>query len=365
MKRTPLYSEHLRLGAKLVDFAGWEMPVQYTGIVHEHQAVRERVGLFDVSHMGEIWVVGAQAEMALEYLTCNRVGALYDGKAQYSAILNECGGVVDDIIIYRFSSERYLICVNASNTERDYEWLVEHNPTTAVITNASDDFGQVALQGPRAIDLLAPLLRDVDISAIKSFHFVETELLNTRVIIARTGYTGEDGVEIFIKSERTADLWRLLLEHGEPLGIIPCGLGARDSLRLEAALPLHGHELSPEVSALQSGLGWIVKLDKGGFIGRDSLSQELSAGVSRKLVGLALLGPGVSRQGDRVVLPDGQEIGVVTSGTKTPTVKPAIAMAVVDSLYSAVGQSLNCLVRGREVLAEVVSLPFYKRSKLN
>lgn len=368
MKRTPLYSEHLRLNGKMVEFAGWEMPVQYSGVVQEHQAVRERVGIFDVSHMGEIWVVGPQAEEALEYLTCNRVGALYDGKAQYSALLNEDGGVIDDIIVYRFSNERYLLCVNASNADRDYAWLVAKNPTGAVITNASADFGQIALQGPRAIDLLAPLVREVDVAALKSFHFVEAEILNTRVIIAKTGYTGEDGVEIFIKSERVADVWRLLLEHGEPLGILPCGLGARDSLRLEAALPLHGHELSPDVSALESGLGWIVKFDKGGFLGRDILSAEQGAGIRRKLVGLALIDPGIARQGDRVVVAHANggasiEVGVVTSGTKTPTVQRAIALALVDSVYTAVGERLSCVVRGREIAAEVVALPFYKRRK--
>ena len=187
MKRTPLYDEHLRLNGKMVEFAGWEMPVQYSGVVAEHVAVRERVGLFDVSHMGEIWVTGPDAERALEQLTCNRVAALYDGKAQYSALLNDQGGVIDDIIVYRFSADRYLLCVNASNADRDYEWLVSRNTTDAVITNASAEYGQIAVQGPRAIELLAPLVKSSDLTQLKSFHFVEAELLNTRVIIARTG----------------------------------------------------------------------------------------------------------------------------------------------------------------------------------
>jgi aminomethyltransferase len=362
MKRTPLYEEHIRLGGKMVEFAGWEMPVQYSGVVAEHVNVRERVGLFDVSHMGEIWVTGPDAERALEYLTCNRVSALYDGKAQYSALLNENGGVIDDIIVYRFSQERFLLCVNASNADRDFEWLQSQNPTSASITNVSSEYGQIAVQGPKALELLAPLVRSVDLLSLKSFHCVETELLNTKVIIARTGYTGEDGVEIFVKSERTVDLWRLLLEHGAPYGVMPCGLGARDSLRLEAALPLHGHELSPEISALESGLGWIIKFDKGDFIGKAALANQKEQGLKRKLVGFELTESGIARQGDLIVLPDGSsQIGVVTSGTKTPTVQKALGMALVASEYAAAGTKLSCVVRGRNIAATLVPLPFYKR----
>ncbi|MFO0417373.1 MAG: glycine cleavage system aminomethyltransferase GcvT [Pseudomonadota bacterium] len=363
MKRTPLYEEHLRLGGKMVEFAGWEMPVQYSGVVAEHNTVRTGVGLFDVSHMGEIWVTGPEAEKALEYLTCNRVAALYDGKAQYSALLNERGGVIDDIIVYRFSSERFLLCVNASNAERDFEWVTRMNPTAASIVNASAEYGQVALQGPKAIELLAPLLRGFDLLSLKPFHCVETELLNTKVIIARTGYTGEDGVEIFIKAERVADLWRLLLEHGESYGIIPCGLGARDSLRLEAALPLHGHELGEDISALESGLGWIVKLDKGDFIGRQALAAEKERGVARKLIGFILTEAGIARQGDLVIDSSGAQVGVVTSGTKTPTVQQALGMALVDSSRAEPDASLACSVRGRSIAARIVPLPFYKRAK--
>ncbi len=363
MKRTPLYQEHLRLNGKMVEFAGWEMPVQYSGVVAEHVAVRERVGLFDVSHMGEIWVTGADAEKALEQLTCNRVSALYDGKAQYSALLNDQGGVIDDIIVYRFSSDRYLLCVNASNADRDFEWLVSRNTTEAVITNVSAEYGQIAVQGPKAIELLAPLVMSCDLTQVKSFHFVEAELLNTKVIIARTGYTGEDGVEIFVKAEKVADLWRLLLEHGESYGVIPCGLGARDSLRLEAALPLHGHELAPDVSALESGLGWIVKFDKGDFIGRDALIKERDAGLKRKLVGFFLAEAGIARQGDLVAAENGAQIGVVTSGTKTPTVQKSLGLALVDSRYTGADTKISCVVRGRAIAAHVVSLPFYRRPR--
>ena len=362
MKRTPLFDEHVRLGGKMVEFAGWEMPVQYAGVIAEHANVRERVGLFDVSHMGEIWVSGPQAEAALEYLTCNRVSGLYDGKAQYSAILNDEGGVIDDIIIYRFNKELFLLCVNASNADKDFEWLKSRNPTDVRITNASAEYGQIAVQGPRALELLAPLVKGGDLGSLKPFHFVESELLGSKVIIARTGYTGEDGVEIFVKSDRTADLWRLLLEHGASYGVMPCGLGARDSLRLEAAYPLHGHELSEDVPALESGLGWIIKFDKGDFIGRAALEKIKASGPARKLVGLVLDEPGIARQGDTLQV-NGAEVGVVTSGTKTPTVNKALGMAFIASELAKPDTQVSVVVRGRPIAGHLISLPFYKRSK--
>lgn len=361
MKRTPLYEEHLRLGGKMVEFAGWEMPVQYSGVVAEHVAVRTKVGLFDVSHMGEIWVRGAEAEKALEYLTCNKVASLYDGKAQYSALLNERGGVIDDVIVYRCSAEEFLVCVNASNADRDFAWMVAQNPTSASITNASDEFGQIAVQGPLAEKLLASLLPEISLNTVKPFHFVRCELLGGHVIIARTGYTGEDGFEIFVEARRAAELWRALLEAGEGLGVLPCGLGARDSLRLEAALPLHGHELSEEITALESGLGWIVKLDKGDFIGRAALAAQKEAGVPRKLVGFVLDQPGIARGGDLVSV-GSQRIGEVTSGTKTPTVNVALGMALVESTHAAVDTAITLVVRGRDIAGHIVKLPFYRRA---
>lgn len=363
MKKTPLYDEHLRLNGKIVEFAGWQMPVQYSGVVAEHVAVRERVGLFDVSHMGEIWVTGPNAEKALEYMTCNKVSSLYDGKAHYSAILNERGGVVDDIIVYRCSQERFLICVNASNADKDFEWLTKHNPTDATIVNASAEYGQIAVQGPKAIELVTPLVAGADLSTLKYFHFVECEILNSPVIVARTGYTGEDGVEIFVKAEKTVEVWRLLLDHGAVQGVLPCGLGARDSLRLEAALPLHGHELAEDITALESGLGWIVKFDKGDFIGKEALLKQREAGLAKKLVGFYLDEAGIARQGDTVATPDGTHVGVVASGTKTPTVNKALGMAFVETPYTALDTKLTVVVRGRSIAGHVVPLPFYKRSK--
>jgi aminomethyltransferase len=363
MKKTPLYDEHLRLNGKIVEFAGWQMPVQYSGVVAEHVAVRERVGLFDVSHMGEIWVTGPNAEKALDYMTCNKVSSLYDGKAHYSAILNERGGVVDDIIVYRCSQERFLICVNASNADKDFAWLTKHNPTDAKIVNASAEYGQIAVQGPKAIELVTPLVTGADLSTLKYFHFVECQMLNSPVIVARTGYTGEDGVEIFVPADKTVELWRLLLEHGASHGVLPCGLGARDSLRLEAALPLHGHELSEDITALESGLGWIVKFDKGDFIGKEALLTQQAAGLPKKLVGFYLDDAGIARQGDTVATPEGTQIGVVASGTKTPTVNKALGMAFVETPYTELDTKLTFVVRGRSIAGHVVPLPFYKRSK--
>jgi aminomethyltransferase len=332
-------------------------------VVAEHVAVRERVGLFDVSHMGEIWVTGPNAEKALDYMTCNKVSSLYDGKAHYSAILNERGGVVDDIIVYRCSQERFLICVNASNADKDFEWLTKHNPTDATIVNASAEYGQIAVQGPKAIELVTPLVTGADLSTLRYFHFVECEILDSPVIVARTGYTGEDGVEIFVKAEKTVEVWRLLLENGAVQGVLPCGLGARDSLRLEAALPLHGHELDEDITALESGLGWIVKFDKGDFIGKEALLKQRDGGLPKKLVGFFLDEAGIARQGDTVATPDGTHVGVVASGTKTPTVNKALGMAFVETPYAALDTKLTFVVRGRSIAGHVVPLPFYKRSK--
>ncbi len=363
MQRTPLYEEHLKLGGRMVEFAGWEMPVQYSGVVAEHVAVRQEVGIFDVSHMGEIWVTGPDARSALEYLTCNKISSLYDGKAQYSALLNEKGGVVDDIIVYRFSAERFLLCVNASNADADFAWLLKHNKTSAVITNVSAEFGQIAIQGPKAAKLLELFVDPSEVAKLKYFHFHEAEILGAHVIVARTGYTGEDGFELFLPTAKTAEMWRAILDKGASLGVKPCGLGARDSLRLEAAYPLHGHELGEEISALESGLGWIVKLDRGEFLGQEALAKQKEAGAPRALVGFVLDEAGIARQGDLVAEAGKPEtvIGAVTSGTKTPTVNVSLGMALVDSKYSAVDKPVSLVVRGRAISGHIVKLPFYRK----
>lgn len=363
LKRTPLYESHVRLGGKIVPFAGWEMPVQYSGLMPEHRAVREKCGIFDVSHMGEILVHGSEAEAALNYLTSNDVRKLSDGKAQYSCIPNERGGIVDDIIVYRFSTEKYLLCVNASNSDADFAWLNSHNKHKAVFEDHSSSYGQVALQGPFSSSILSSLINRTVLDGLKSFHFVEETLLGIPVIIARTGYTGEDGFEIFTPWNDTEALWNALLEKGASAGLIPAGLGARDTLRLEACYPLHGHELSQDISAMESGLGWVVKFDKGAFMGRDVLFSHNSNGPPRSLIGFFVEEAGIARHGDKIYAASGEEIGVVTSGTKTPTLDKALGLGLIDSRYSEIGKEIFTEVRGRKIKCKVVKRPFYKRGR--
>ncbi|MCB0354916.1 MAG: glycine cleavage system aminomethyltransferase GcvT, partial [Bdellovibrionales bacterium] len=292
LRRTALFEEHGKSGAKLVPFAGWEMPLQYSGVVEEHRVVREACGIFDVSHMGEIIVEGKEAQAALEYFTCNAVSKLVDGKAQYSALTTESGGIVDDIIIYRFSPERFLVCVNAANTARDFEWLTKKNTFQTEIRDESERFSQIAIQGPKARDLFYAVSGSDSLSSLKPFSFQEVEVCGGKAIVARTGYTGEDGFEVFLEWSAGPRLWSELVEAGAK----PCGLGARDSLRLEACYPLHGHELSEDITAIESGLGWIVKpKEKGDFIGRAVLEKQKDQGAPRSLIGFFLNDPGIAR----------------------------------------------------------------------
>ncbi len=360
MRRTSLHDEHVALGARMVPFAGWEMPVQYKGVIAEHQAVRERAGVFDVSHMGELWITGEEAEACLQYLTCNDVTKLRDRTAQYTAVLNETGGVIDDLIVYRFASDKYLLCVNASNTQEVFDWIVRRNSFRAVVTNASDEFGLLAVQGPRAFSIMQELMPELSSEALKRFHFVEASCAGVAVIVARTGYTGEDGIEMFIPTADTQTVWAEILETGARYGIEPCGLGARDSLRLEAAYPLHGHELSSEISVLESGLSWIVRLSKGDFIGSQALRERQHGVEKQALIGFFLDGPGIAREGDIVRTKEGTTVGVVTSGTKTPTIQRALGMARISSEYAELGTPLLFVVRNREIAGHVVALPFYK-----
>ncbi len=358
LKRTPLYDEHLRAGAKMVPFAGYEMPVQYGGIVAEHLAVRHGAGIFDVSHMGELLVAGPEAEQLLGSLLCNDVTRLRDGQAQYSAITNERGGVVDDVLVYRFHQRRYLICVNASNQERDYQWFLDHNRWDAVVEDHGWRYGQIAVQGPLAMEKLAMLEGLSDISSIAPFRFQERTVTGIPTLVARTGYTGEDGVELFVPADSAPEMWRNLVALE---GVVPCGLGARDSLRLEAAYPLHGHELSEDDSALESGLGWIVKLEGREFIGSAALAAENARGAAQVLIGFTISGAGIARQGDVVHSVSGEPIGIVTSGTKTPMFERALGLARVAVASSAPGTPISITVRGRQLAAEVVKPPFYSR----
>jgi len=364
LRRTPLFSRHGELGGKLVGFAGWELPVQYAGVISEHQAVRSGAGLFDVSHMGEVFVDGPEAEKALNALTCNDVATLVDGKAHYNAIINPNGGVVDDIIIYRFSPTSYLVCVNASNADKDFAWFLKHNRWNASFVNRSDEYGQIALQGPRAVEVMQSCGESGKaIASLKYFHFLQGSLLGVPVIAARTGYTGEDGFEFFVKNAHTVKLWDALLDAGKMVGVVPCGLGARDSLRLEACLPLHGHELSDEISAVESGLGWIVKLSKGEFIGREALEAHMRAGAPRKLVGFLLDDAGIARECSPVFDAAGARVGVVTSGTKTPTLNRALGMALIETRCAAPETALQFEVRARKLNGRVAAMPFYKKTK--
>jgi len=358
-RQTPLYNSHVRLGGKLVPFAGWALPVQYSGVIPEHNTVRNAAGLFDVSHMGEIIVTGPEAEKALNYLTCNDVSKIYDGKAQYNAITNEAGGVVDDIIVYRFSVGHYLVCVNAANTERAFESLLSNNKFDAEFVNKSADYGQIALQGPQAIKIFSDF-SGKSLDDLKPFHFLEMRLNSCDVIVARTGYTGEDGVELFIGWGDTEKIWEGLLESGVAKGLAPAGLGARDSLRLEACYPLHGHELAEDITAVESGLGWIVKPEKDDFIGKEVLAREKSEGSQRTLVGFFVDDPGIVREGSQLVSEEGRSIGHVTSGTRTPTLNKALGLALVNSEFKKIDTKFKAEVRGRQLACHVVKKPFYK-----
>jgi aminomethyltransferase len=358
MNRTPLYAAHQALGARFVDFGGWEMPVQYTSILDEHQAVRQRAGLFDVSHMGEIELRGRHALAVAQELTVNDLGRVHDGQAQYSLLCRPSGGVVDDIMVHRVSSERVLLCVNASNTAKDFAWIAD-NRNGAEVIDRSAEFALLALQGPRATEILTGLT-SLPLSKIAPFAFAEGKVGARQALVAHTGYTGEDGWEIYCAPGDAPALWDILLEAGRRFDIRPAGLGARDTLRLERALPLYGHELTDETTPLEAGLGWVVRFTKPSFIGRDALRQQRERGLTRRLVGLELTAPGIPRQGYPIVH-DGGAVGTVTSGTKSPTLGKAIGLGYVASTLGAVGTQLGVDIRGRVVGARVVHLPFYKR----
>jgi aminomethyltransferase len=355
LRRTPLYEEHRALGARLVDFAGWEMPVQYAGIKAEHQAVRNDVGLFDVSHMGEVVFRGPEAEEAVQRLVTRDVSRLTVGQAGYAAVCYENGGTVDDVLVYRRAGD-YLIVVNASNREKDVEYFRAHTKDLDVeITDESDGWALLALQGPRAIELLQPLT-DTDLSRIKYYRFVEGEVGVSPVVFSRTGYTGEDGFEIFTRPQDAPALWRRLIEAGAA----PVGLGARDTLRLEAGMCLYGHELDPETTPVEAGIGFVVHLDKEQeFIGQEALRTERQEGLKKKLVGFKVEGRGIARHGYPVAVEE-EIVGVVTSGTHSPTLNEPIGLALVAP---EVEDRFGVVIRDRSVPARAVPLPFYKRER--
>ncbi|BFH61286.1 glycine cleavage system aminomethyltransferase GcvT [Paenibacillus azoreducens] len=364
LKRTPLYPLYAEIpGVRCIDFGGWELPVQFSGIHKEHEAVREAAGLFDVSHMGEFMVSGPEAESFIQYMTVNDVTKLEPGQAQYSALCYPDGGVVDDLLIYKLEEQSYMLVVNASNIDKDWEWLQQHLKNGVQMTNQSDETALLAIQGPKAEEILNPLV-DADLSALGSFHFLQNvNLFGASVLISRTGYTGEDGFEIYLKAADAPTVWRGLFEHGEAHGLLPAGLGARDTLRFEAKLPLYGQELSKEISPLEGGIGFFVKLNQeDDFIGKQALQQQKSSGVPRKLVGVEMIDRGIPRSHYPVYAGDTQ-IGEITTGTQSPTLKRNLGLALIDSNHAATGTQVEVEIRGKRLKAEVVSTPFYKRAR--
>jgi len=360
MKRTPLYERHKEMGAKTVEFGGWEMPVQYTGIIDEHNATRNAAGLFDISHMGQIEVHGPEALAFLQHIATQDVATIAEGMANYSLLCYPDGGIVDDIFIYHLPG-RYLVVVNASNTDKDFGWMQQHAGEFKVeLRNISEQTTMLALQGPKA-EAILDRATDIDVTALW-FHGVVEGVLWGEVpaIIARTGYTGEDGFELFFDNIYAARVWDGLLEEGQADGLKPVGLGARDSLRFEPRLALYGHELSADINPYEAGLGWVVKLDKGQFIGHDALAAIKASGAARKIVGLEMVGRGIARQGYTVASTDGETVGEVTSGMPAPTIGKNLALALVRADAAKPGTELDVLVRGKPVRAVVVKTPFYR-----
>lgn len=362
--RTPLYECHLEAGGRLVDFAGWELPVQYSGLMEEHRAVRKAAGVFDVSHMGEVAVRGKGAEAFLQRLTPNDVSKLVPGRVHYSGLLTERGTYLDDLLIYRLEADEFLIVVNAANTASDFEWIASHaaEDSSVEVENVSDRYALLALQGPRALEILAPLSSG-DLAAIRYYGFERGAIDGAPGLVSRTGYTGEDGFELYLDPEDAPRIWRRLLEAGEPAGLLPAGLGARDTLRLEAGMALYGHEIDDTTTPWEANLGWVVKLEKGDFLGRQALVEQKGSGVERKLVGFEVRGRGIAREGHPVHTPGGEAIGKVTSGTFSPTFEKALGMAYVPVSAAEAGTEIEIEVRNRKLEAEVVPLPFYKRER--
>jgi len=359
-RRTPVFQWHRRAGGRLVEFAGWELPVQYErGVLAEHRAVREAAGLFDVSHMGEIWVRGSGALELLQRLTPNDVGRLTPGRAQYSALLTERGTIIDDLLVYCLAEDRYLLVVNAANTAIDLQRITDYCGADSEVDDASERTALFALQGPLAADILGPLV-DAETGSLESFSFVEAEVAGVPALISRTGYTGEDGFEIYLPTEQALVVWETLMDAGRRCGMEPIGLGARDTLRLEAGLMLHGNDIDDTVTPLEAGLGWVVKLRKGDFIGRSALVEQKRRGVSRRLVGLELEGRRIARQGASVFRGD-ERVGTVTSGSWSPTLERAVAMALVDARSVSEDGALELEIRGKRTAARRVNLPFYRR----
>ena len=359
--KTPLYESHVRWGGKIVEFGGFLLPVQYgSGVIKEHMAVRTAAGLFDVSHMGEFTLKGPDSVANLNNLLTNDYTVMRDGQARYSPMCNESGGTVDDLIVYKVRDDDYFIVVNAANRAKDFEWMSSHLKGDAVLENVSDRYAQIAIQGPKAPGIIAKLTAAEDIPEKNYTAKWDVPVGGISCILSRTGYTGEDGFELYLDAEKAADMWELLLETGKEEGLIPCGLGARDTLRLEASMPLYGHELSDTISPAEAGLKPFIKMDKPDFIGKSG--QRAPEELERKRVGLKVSGKGIIREHQDLYIGD-QKVGITTSGTHCPYLGYPAAMAYVRADIAETGTALEADVRGRRVAAEIVDLPFYKRSR--
>ncbi len=361
LKKTPLNARHRALGARMVEFGGWDMPVEYSGIADEHQAVRTRAGLFDVSHMGEIEIAGRDALAAVQHITTNDASRLSIGQAHYSALPTPDGTFVDDVLTYRLADDHYMLVVNASNIMKDFNWITAHiaGKGDAVAVNTSSRYALLAIQGPAARDVLQALTA-VNLADIRFYWFTTGEVAGVRATVSRTGYTGEDGFEVFVPPGSAERVWDAMLAAGKSAGLIPAGLGARDTLRLEAAMRLYGNDIDDTTTVLEADLGWTIGWKKESFIGSDVLRRQKQEGVARKLVGFEVMDRAIARHGYDVIV-DGQKAGAVTSGTQTPYLKKSIGMAYVPFDRSSVGAEFEIDVRGRRVRAQVVPMPFYKR----
>jgi len=360
-RKTALNAAHRSLGAKMVNFAGWDMPVEYSGIIQEHRAVRTAAGLFDVSHMGEIEIRGPQALDLVQQVTCNNAARLALGQAQYSGLLTDRGAFVDDLLVHKISDTHYFLCVNAANREKDFEHIRQQSRFDAEVKNTSDDYTQLALQGPKAAAILQPLT-PVDLSPLKNYRFTFGKVSGVDCLIARTGYTGEDGFELYFDPGESERIWNALLDAGRKDGLLPAGLGARNTLRLEAAMMLYGHDIDDSTTVWEAGLDWICKLDKGEFTGRAALVAQKEKGVARKLVGFEMRARGIARDAYPVLIGD-QEAGRVTSGSPAPFLEKNIGLAYVPAEAATVGNPIAIGIRGQPVAAEIVPTPFYKRPR--
>jgi aminomethyltransferase len=361
LKRTPLYSVHRTSGAKMVDFGGWEMPVQYAGIIDEHHAVRKGGGLFDVSHMGEIEVRGPEALRLVNWVSTNDAARLKPGQIHYSGLLYEDGGFVDDILVHKIADDHFFLCVNASNQEKDFEHIRTHNRFDAEVEFASERYAQIAIQGPLAIKTLQKLVSQ-DLAPLRYYWFFDGEVDKVPARISRTGYTGEDGFEIYVAPDQAENVWKRLLIAGEEFGIRPCGLGARNTLRLEAKMALYGHEIDASINPFEADLAWIVKMEKPDFVGRSALEKQQQEGIRRKLTGFEMTGRGIGRDGYEVWL-DGKPGGWVTSGGPAPTLNKNIGLCYLPAGQATPGRQLEVMIRNQPAAAVTVPTPFYKRAK--